>query len=506
MKKSRKLFMKTLNMRWNWHRRMIRGLGVALFTGLLCPIEGQPGLAQPQSCQLSSEAIAQTTTLRQVAVQDQTDADGQQEYLDWQRQMATQLRDCRQQNWPQTQAIWLRLYPCDVRAGGLDEIFDRVLSRGYNRVYLEVFSDGQVLLPSADNRTAWSSVIWQKEYGNRDLLAEAIAKGRNRGIQVYSWMFALNFGYTYSLRPGADQILARDGQGQTSLSLGTSDGVSEGNLETNETFVDPYNPQAQRDYYTLVQEILRRQPDGVLFDYVRYPRGVGGGTVASKVKDLWVYGAASQEAMIQRGQNDRGRELIRRYLAQGSISSSDVSSVSSQHPQDKEPIWQGRTATSSPSLTQLQGDLWRLSLTHAFQGVLDFLAMATQPVQQRGIPVGAVFFPAGNQKVGAGYDSRLQPWDQFPSTIEWHPMAYSTCGEMSCVTAEIQQVLDQAPAGTQVVPALAGTWGSWYRDHPPLEWQMLSLQRSMPQLNAVSHFAFSWQDAAFERDRKACRL
>ena len=40
-------------------------------------------------------------------------------------------------------------------------------------------------------------------------------------------------------------------------------------------FVDPYHPQAKADYGQMLQEVLERQPDGVLFDYVRYPRGVG---------------------------------------------------------------------------------------------------------------------------------------------------------------------------------------------------------------------------------------
>jgi hypothetical protein len=35
---------------------------------------------------------------------------------------------------------------------------------------------------------------------------------------------------------------------------------------------------------------------------------------------------------------------------------------------------------------------------------------------------------------------------------------------------------------------------------------MQTVQRTMPQINAVSHFAFSWQDAGYERDRKTCRL
>ena len=114
--------------------------------GLIIPLSARA--QTPSSCRVSNEAIAQLSTLRQVAVQDTEDAIAQSEYRDQQRQLADQLRTCRSQNWPQTQAIWLRLYPCDVRPGKLDEIFDRILSKGYNQVYLEVFSDGQVLLPS----------------------------------------------------------------------------------------------------------------------------------------------------------------------------------------------------------------------------------------------------------------------------------------------------------------------------------------------------------------------
>jgi Glycosyl hydrolase-like 10 len=319
--------MKSLNSRLGVRCFLLGNLWWVL--ALFCPIRAG-AVSYPSSCQISDDAIAQLSTLRQVAVQGEDDAIAQSEYREQQRQLADQLRNCRYQSWPQTQAIWLRLYPCDVRAGKLDEIFDRILSKGYNQVYLEVFSDGQVLLPSQDNRTAWNSVVWQPGYERRDLLAEAIAKGRARGIKVYGWMFALNFGYTYSLRPDGEQVLARNGREQTSLSFGSADAATTGAIGSNETFVDPYNPQAQRDYYDLVQAILKRQPDGILFDYVRYPRGVGSATVASKVQDLWIYGSASQEVLAGRAQNDRGREVIRRYLAQGSVSAGDLRSINAQ--------------------------------------------------------------------------------------------------------------------------------------------------------------------------------
>jgi hypothetical protein len=35
---------------------------------------------------------------------------------------------------------------------------------------------------------------------------------------------------------------------------------------------------------------------------------------------------------------------------------------------------------------------------------------------------------------------------------------------------------------------------------------MQGLRLAAPQINAVSHFAYSWQDPGFDRDRKFCRL
>jgi uncharacterized lipoprotein YddW (UPF0748 family) len=62
----------------------------------------------------------------------------------------------------------------------------------------------------------------------------------------------------------------------------------------DEVFVDPYHPQARSDYGQMLQAVLQRRPDGVLFDYVRYPRGVGPNSVADEVDDLWIYGQASR--------------------------------------------------------------------------------------------------------------------------------------------------------------------------------------------------------------------
>ncbi|MEB3339145.1 MAG: family 10 glycosylhydrolase [Leptolyngbyaceae bacterium] len=474
-----------------------------------------PAQAQTTAyCQLTAEAIAQKDTLRLAAVTGDSNAKARYQAL--LTKHTRQLQQCRKQTWPQNQAIWIRLYPCDLRPGALDQIMDQIINRGYNEVYVEVFYSGQVLLPAATNKTPWPSVVRTPGLEKADLLAQAIAKGHERGLRVYAWMFTMNFGYSYALRSDRQQALARNGKGQTtvaiadqaSLQLDLSAPIAE------ETFIDPYSRYAQYDYYQLVQEIVKRRPDGVLFDYVRYPRGLGTASLATSVQDLWIYGEASQQSLLQRALNPKGQELIRRFLTRGYITVGDVQSVDKLYPQQNPPLWEGHTVTSTKSLTPsqqqvtLQQDLWYLSVAHAVQGILDFLTTASLSAQRQGVPSGAVFFPGGNQVVGQGFDSRLQAWDRFPATLEWHPMAYAVCGatNANCIVEEVRRVLSQAAPETQVKPVLAGIWGKSISNRPSLEQQMAALRQAMPQINSVSHFAFSWQEPQSDRNRKFCQL
>ena len=416
------------------------------------------------------------------------------------RQILTQ---CRQNTWPQEQAIWLRLYPCDISPGSIDHVLDRIVNLGYNRVNLEVFYNGQVLLPSADNPTAWISTVNSPGADNIDLLKQTIAKGHERGLKVYAWMFTMNFGYRYAERRDRQDALARNGTGQNSLTF-----VS----DHPQAFIDPYNRQAQQDYYRLVQAILQRKPDGVLFDYIRYPRGAGNQSLVSKVRDLWIYSPASRQTLYNRATNQKGKALIDIYVRNGKITSADLMKVDQLYPGETEPNWQGRQIpqhemSAKERFLRLQADLWFFTVAHAAQGVIDFLSFSASPVQQQQIPAGAVFFPDANRLVGnSGFDSRLQAWDKFPQNLEWHPMAYSVCEGTSCIIEEIDEVLQAASEQTRVIPALAGVWGDEYREHPRLEVQMDALRKSFPQLKSISHFAYSWQEPEIDRQRKFCKL
>ncbi|MFP4337865.1 MAG: family 10 glycosylhydrolase [Halothece sp.] len=455
-------------------------------------------------CRFEESAIAQKEQLREQVFNGNNQAQGP--YQEIVQQHAEQLTRCREKTWPQKQAIWLRVYPCDSRPGRLEQVLDQIVNSGYNQVYVEAFANSQVLLPTSSNNTAWKSRLRSPSLEKTDLLAEVIKKGHERNLKVYAWLFSMNFGYAYAQSQNQTDILVHNGFGENSLSESG---------EESQAFIDPYNQQARRQYAQMLSEILKREPDGVLFDYIRYPRSTGVDSVVSGVKNLWIYGNASFNTLLDRAFNEKGRFLIQRYLGNGYITRNDVAKVDAMEPEEVPPLWQGRNvdeeAEAEMSLEERkklwQQQLWYLSVAHAAQGVIDFLSEAVEQVEAKGIPTGAVFFADANQVVGEqGFDSRLQPWTRFTDVTEWHPMAYATCNQASCIVDLVKKTRSSLPNNMELIPALAGDWGSTMRDRPPLESQMEVIRRQVPQVTAISHFAYSWQFPEVERERKFCSL
>lgn len=534
---------------YGWSRFWIRGVGISLLAGLFGILitiglhlynQGDPQLASasvslgPFCRQTQGAAILK----EQLRLQAQQSDVAWAEYTQLLGEHKQALEQCRQTQWPRIQAIWLRLYPCDANSGNLDWVFDQIVNLGYNRVFIETFYDGQVVLPGKEG-SPWPGIS-----PNIDLLDMAFKSARRRGLSPYAWIFSLNYGYSYSQIPSRLSTLARNGEGDTSfLDPNTA---SPEDLDfaggPDQVFVDPFNPQARQDYQGILQQILRRQPDGVLFDYIRYPRRQGAASVATKVKDLWIYGEYSQQEFIQLGLNPLTQILLDDYLQQGYVTLNHLTRLYQQFPgmpirwrqpgqsAQPDPIPSPNPtpefleistsplpnqATPSPTppptpppaarLESLQPQLWELAVDFAHQGILDYLKTISQPVQKQGIPAGTVFFPDGNTRVGEmGFDSRLQPWDQFDPSLEWHPMAYARCKDIGCIGDQVSTVLKAASAETFVCPAIAGLWGQALDKRPMLEVQMRELQQRFPQLPCVSHFAFSWIAPQSDQSRKVC--
>ncbi|NJL99490.1 MAG: hypothetical protein HC924_12160 [Synechococcaceae cyanobacterium SM2_3_2] len=552
-----------------------------------------PSITLDSFCRQPPEAQARKEQLRQQSLE--SDA-AWAAYTQVVGEHRLQLEQCRRSRWPQIQAVWLRLYPCDGNPGVLDQVFDQIVNLGYNRVFIETFYDGQSILPGQEG-SPWPSV-----QPNQDLLEMALTLARRRGISAYAWVFSLNMGYSYSQLPDREGALARNGAGDTTIldpSTATLADLDDA-VGPDQVFIDPYSPQARQDYLSLLSGILRRQPDGVLFDYIRYPRGTGASSVAGTVKDLWIYGESARAAFVGLGANPYSQDLLNRFLDQGYVTVNNLLELDSRYgPTD--PSWrqpgdplpspdvplsgplaiepltvepletpfvfdldgqtgslasgasgtvqaelrrdpadkvEGFLPSTTPDLANSEGNdsalnpdqeaeestpmpisdvatrqarvqsqLWPLAVSFAQQGILDFLDQISEPVQNQGIPAGAVFFPDGNARVGEmGYDSRLQPWERFKQGRERHPMAYALCEDASCVAEQVGRVLAATPPNTLVCPALAGLWGQALSNRPMLEVQMQTLQQSHPQLSCVSHFAYSWVSPESDRARKACQV
>jgi Glycosyl hydrolase-like 10 len=462
-------------------------------------------------CFLPAAAVSEKNKWRSAAMQG--DPTSQERYTQITNQHAQQLQNCRQRSWLKTQALWLRMYPCDSRPGAVDELLDYAVNRGYNQVYLATFYAGQVLLPQATNPTIWPSVLATGGVRQTDLLAEVIKKGRARGLKVYAWVYSLSFGSNYALQDSRETTISINGRGEKSWFAGNEGSQPIGDGPASVLFVNPHSRQARTDFSLLVNEVVKRKPDGILFDYIRYPKGQGGQSIASNVKDLWIYGEESRKNLEEMSQNKKGAELIKLFLDQGSIRAANIAPLDALFPEEREPMWDGRQAVADElklppknRAALYQKELWSLAVNYAGDGVVQYLSEAANVAQRSGVKSGTIFFPEGNRSIGQGFDSRLQQWPRFSPSMEWHPMAYAICGKSKCIGEQVAQVVRTAPSGTIVVPALAGVWGKSFENRPAMELQLAEIRQTSPQINAISHFSYSWQEPASDGYRSTCRL
>ncbi|CAN1208620.1 hypothetical protein TUMEXPCC7403_00265 [Tumidithrix helvetica PCC 7403] len=467
------------------------------------------------TCDVNKAEIAQKNELRKAAFTTNPKPKSKQEYGAILAKHKIQLEQCRDRTWPKTEAVWIRLYPNDAKPGVLEDVLDRVVNRGYNQIFVEVLYDGRVLLPVADNPTPWRSVLEEAVKGGEvkpdyDLWAETVRLGKERGLKVYGWSFAMNFGYGYGENRDRTAVFALNGKGENSIARTQFDPMQfakgrafyEDAYERDHLFVDPYNAQARTDLTTAIEALNKRQPDGMVFDYVRYPANFAGTSLVNNVKQLWIYGEASRKALLSRIPNPAIRKLMALFLETGTVTANDIINIENG---DKNSAQSLRDKTSDPvrAAELAQRMLWQLATNHAYNGVIDFVASVALPLSQNRVPVGTVFFPNGNRAEAGGLDMRMQAWDRFPIYMERHPMTYAICADGTCVADQVSQVLRQSSPQTLVCPILAGAWGQSFREHPSFEVQMQAIRQKEAKINCVSHFVYAWMEPESDRLRKA---
>jgi hypothetical protein len=469
------------------------------------------------TCDVHKTDIKQKNELRKATFFATNPQKAQQEYLGILAKHKTQLEQCRDRTWPKTQAVWLRLYANDAKPGVLEDVLDRIVNRGYNQIFVEVFYDGRVMLPVADNPTPWRSILEEAVKAGEvkpdfDLFAETLRLAKQRGLKVYGWSFALNFGYGYGENgtPAAKNrttTFALNGNGDNSIARSQFDPIRFGNgrafyedaYEADHLFIDPYNAQARADLAKAIAALNKRKPDGMVFDYVRYPASFGGTSQVNNVKQLWIYGEASRATLLNHISSPAVRKLMTVFLETGTVTAKDITAIENS---DKNLV-QSRASNPTRTAELARNMLWQVATNHAYNGVVDFVAAIALPLSQNRIPVGTVFFPNGNRVESGSYDMRMQAWDRFPIYMERHPMTYALCADGTCVADQVTQVMRQSSPETLVCPVLAGAWGQNFREHASFELQMQAIQQKQPKINCVSHFVYAWMEPESDRLRKA---
>jgi hypothetical protein len=464
------------------------------------------------TCDVKTSEILRKHELRKSALVATPNPNAKAQYQAIIQKHKSELQACRDRLAPQTQATWIRLYPNDAKAGVLEDVFDKVANRGYNQVFIETFYDGRVLLPVADNPTPWRSVMEEAVKSEEvpadyDLWKQAIAIGRERGIKVYGWSFAMNFGYGYSEIKGRSGAIAINGNGENSIANTNFDRNQVANgrafyedaYEADHLFADPYSAIAKADLTSAIKALAQRNPDGMVFDYVRYPTNE---TLIDNVKQLWIHGQSSRMALLNSIDNKNVRELMALYLQNGDLTSNDVIQTEKRL---AETAKVKPTNIKNPAETAAIAEdlLWTIATNHAYQGVINFVTTISAPLKQNNLAIGTVFFPNGNRAESGRFDGRMQPWDRFPKYMERHPMTYALCSDGKCVADQVAEVVRQSSPETLVCPVLAGTWGQGFDGHPSFEKQMQAIRAREPKINCFSHFVYAWMEPESDRLRKS---
>ncbi|MDY6900659.1 MAG: glycoside hydrolase family 10 protein [Cyanobacteriota bacterium] len=157
--------------------------------------------------------------------------------------------------------VWLTNVDSDVLFSSqkLTNALDRLKNLNFNVVYPAVWNWGYTLYPSrVARRVIGRSVDPEPGLRRRDMLAEAVSEGHERGLKVIPWF---EFGFMApadsQLAKRRPQWLTRKVDGSTIKKEGTHDRV----------WLNPFRPQVQRFIKDLIVEMVQNYDiDGIQFD------------------------------------------------------------------------------------------------------------------------------------------------------------------------------------------------------------------------------------------------
>lgn len=161
----------------------------------------------------------------------------------------------------EVRGIWLTNIDSDVLFSRqrLSGALERLARLHFNAVYPTVWNGGYTLYPSTVARkVVGRSLPLEPGLQQRDLLAEVVTQGHQRGLQVIPW-------FEFGLMAPANSELARRHPDWITRRRDGTEIVKEG--QDNRVWLNPFHPQVQQFIVDLVAEIVSiYQVDGIQLD------------------------------------------------------------------------------------------------------------------------------------------------------------------------------------------------------------------------------------------------
>lgn len=367
--------------------------------------------------------------------------------------------------------MWVRPHGRDRSALDVLEVFDRMQVLGITDVFVETFRGGRLAFPGhPDFPHGFSS----------DILDLYVREGHRRNIRVHAWLHTLDFGPEWAKTH--PDTLVMDGFGNPSW-----------NVEKGSHRVAPSLPEVREALARIVDGAVNHGVDGIVLDYLRYPRRMKGDDIDPTPDPRQFFGYAPRQRLaLESRRPELAAEGFRHFLSTGRVS---------------------REGERSALLNR-----WKTALSEDIEGLIDHLRAR---VGRRAL-LGAAYFP---DYYFHPHDARLQEsrrWlDRFDLLA---PMCYSyhldqAPGPYGDYTIEraltiVQESLDglALPRSPILMPVLApdppGTPAEAPRHHRSLREQTAWLKgrladQAFPAVSGVSYFCLGWIHPDLEDRRRA---
>ncbi len=168
--------------------------------------------------------------------------------------------------------IWLR--PIEKTPALIEKTVERLYNAGFTDIFLETYYHGKTIYPSEHLRK-YGVRYQREEFIGFDPLEVWIEEAHKRNMKVHIWFETFYVGnenpqttpnHVLSVYPMWSNKRFSDYDSETPVSSLS---------EHNGYFLDPANIQVQEYLLGLIDEIITKyHPDGINFDYIRYPQTV----------------------------------------------------------------------------------------------------------------------------------------------------------------------------------------------------------------------------------------